>query len=293
MKKQLIKLAKPIVERFPRLAMSYRHVRDSWQIGEKPKNTPMGFKLVGNRSMQEGKFEPEETQVVKAIIPNVDVLINVGANIGYYCCIALSHKKSVVAFEPIHSNLRYLLKNVKSNNWESQIEVFPLALSNRVGVIDIYGGGTGASLLKGWANTPEAYVTSVPMSTLDNVLGGRFQEKRCLILVDIEGAELFMLQGATSFIERAVKPIWMMEIAISEHQPKGVSINPNLLATFQIFWDRGYEAWTADNQCRKITIDEIKSIVKNEKDTLHTHNFLFIEQGRKQDYFHAQQVTAN
>ena len=287
MKRQIIRLAKPMIECFPKLAMAYRYVRDSWLIYEEPENTPMGFKLIGNRSMQEGIFEPEETQIVKTIIPCVDVFINVGANIGYYCCIALSHGKFAVAFEPINLNLRYLLRNIKANNWESQIEVFPLALSNKIGVIEIYGGGTGASLLKGWAGTPEEYVTLAPISTLDNVLGSKFQDKKCFILVDIEGAEFFMLQGASSFISRDPKPIWMMEICVSEHQPKGVNINPNLAATFQIFWNRGYDSWTADEQCRFVSPDEIESIVESCRDTLHTHNFLFIERGKKKELFDA------
>ena len=141
MKKQLIRIAKPIVERIPRLAMLYRYLRDSWQINKEPQETAMGFKFVGDQSMQNGQFEPEETQIVKNILPNVDVVINVGANIGYYCCIALSQEKHVVAFEPITLNLRYLMRNIIANNWESRIEVFPIALSNSVGIVEIYGGG--------------------------------------------------------------------------------------------------------------------------------------------------------
>ncbi len=286
MRKQFIWFVKPIIERFPRLAMTYRYVRDSWSIGQEPQATPLGFKLVGNRAMQNGQFEPEETQIVKKIVPYVNVVINVGANIGYYCCIALSQKKYVVAFEPINLNLRYLLRNIKANNWESKIEVYPVALSDKVGVIDIYGGGTGASLVKGWAGTSEQYSTLVPCSTLNNILGARLQGKRCFVIVDIEGAEKSMLAGASSMLELEPKPIWMMEISISEHQPKGVSINPNLLATFQTFWNRGYEALTADKHCRAIYPDEIEQILKTGLDTLHTHNFLFIEKGKKGELFH-------
>jgi len=288
MKKQIIRLAKPIIERFPKLAMTYRYMRDSWQIYEEPQETPMGFKLVGNQSMQKGLFEPEETQIVKQIIPNVDIVINVGANIGYYCCIALSYKKYVVAFEPINLNLRYLLRNIKANNWESGIEVYPMALSNKkAGVIEIYGGGTGASLVKGWAGTPEQYVTLVPSTTLENILGSKFQTKRCFILVDIEGAEQLMLEGASSIINMVPKPIWMMEISISEHQPKGIKINPNLLSTFKVFWSNGYEAWTADEQCRIIHPDEIEQIIRSGVDIPHTHNFLFIEKGEKIEFLDA------
>ena len=73
----------------------------------------------------------------------------------------------------------------------------------------------------------------------------------------------------------------MVEIAISEHQPKGIKINPNLLATFEIFWDKGYEGWTADNFLRLVSPNEVEAIVRSGKDTLRTHNFLFIERGRK------------
>lgn len=288
MKKQLIRLAKPIVERFPKLAMIYRYVRDSRQIYEEPQETTMGFKLVGDQSMQTGQFEPEETQIVKTLFSSVDVVINVGANIGYYCCIALSQEKYVIAFEPINLNLRYLLRNIKANNWESRIEVYPMALSNKVGVIEIYGGGTRASLVSGWDGTSEQDVTLVPTSTLDNVLGSRFQGKRCFILIDIEGAEQLMLEGASSFINMEPKPMWMIEVSLSQHQPKGVSINPNLSSTFHIFWNRGYEAWTADKQCRIIYPDEIEEIVKSGMDTLHTNNFLFIEKGKKTELLNAQ-----
>jgi FkbM family methyltransferase len=287
MKKQLIRAAKPIIERFPKLAMTYRYMRDSWQIYEEPQETPMGFKLVGNESMQEGTFEPEETQIVKQLLSHVDVVINVGANIGYYCCIALAQEKYVVAFEPINLNLRYLLRNIKANNWESRIEVYPIALSNKVGVIEIYGGGTGASLVKGWAGTPEQYVTLVPSTTLDNALGARFQGKKCFMLVDIEGAEQLMLEGSSLFIDMQPRPVWMVEISISEHQPKGVRINPNLSSTFHIFWNSGYEACTADRQCRLIHPDEIEQIVKSGIDTLNTHNVLFIEKGRRHEFLNA------
>jgi len=281
MKNQLVRLAKQIVERFPKLAFTCRYVRDGWQLSGQPQDTVLGFKLMGNPVMQNGYFEPEETGLIKKIISQVDVVINVGANIGYYCCIALSQGKQVVAFEPLPLNLQYLLRNIKANKWESKIEVFPLALSNKVGLLEIYGGGTGASLVKGWAGIPESFVTLVPSSTFDNIVGSRFHGRRCFVLVDIEGAEQWMLEGATAFLEMEPKPIWMVEITISEHQPKGVRTNPTLRSTFETFWKNGYEARTADTQCRVIHSEEIDKIVRTGVDTLQTHNFLFVEPGKK------------
>jgi len=278
MKRMIIRVFKPFIERFPLIAMFYRVLRDNIQYSSEPIETTMGFKFIGSSTIQLGKFEPEETEVFKSIINNVDILVNVGANIGYYCCLALVRNKYVIAFEPINLNVKHLLRNIKANNWEDRIEVYPIALSNKKsGAIEIYGGGTGASLIRGWAGTPVNYVNLVPISTLDNVIGNRLKNKRSFIVVDIEGAEKYMLEGATSVLEMTPKPIWMMEITVSEHQPKGVKINPNLLSTFQLFWERGYIARTANIENRVVLSDELNQIIKTGVDTLHTHNFLFIE----------------
>lgn len=266
--------------------MTYRYARDTWGLYDETNATIMGFKMVGNSLMQRGEYEPEETQIVTKIISQVEVFINIGANIGYYCCIALHHGKKlthVVAFEPVYHNLLYLLRNIKANSWECPIEIYPLALSHTAGILEIFGGGPQASLVRGWGRRPGQYGSLVPSSTLNNVLGARFQGKTCLILVDVEGSERMMLEGASSFLERDPKPIWMIEIAVSEHQPEGITVNPHLSSTFETFWNRGYEAWTADKQCRLVRPEDIEDVANGGKDTFHTHNFLFIGRGMKHE----------
>lgn len=282
--KKLARLARPVVERFPIVPMVYRFVRDNRRVLDVPKMIPLGFRLIGNPAMESGRFEIVETEIFNRILDKVDVVVNIGANIGYYCCIALQRGKHVVAFEPIATNLRYLCKNVKANGWEDQIEVFPLALSGKHGIIEIYGGGTAASLVKGWAGIPEQYVELVPVSSLDAVLGFRFDGRNCFFLVDIEGAEKMMLEGANIALSWSPRPIWLVEISIAEHQPHGIAINQELISTFQIFWDRGYEAWTVEKRPRLVLLEEIERIVATGKDTLLTHNFLFVEKGRKSHF---------
>ena len=276
----LYRFVKSILDLFPFLSISLKFLRDNSRLLRKPKITPLGFKLIGNHHMETGCFEPKETVIIKRIVQKIDVFINVGANIGYYCCIALSNNKQTVAFEPIGTNLRYLYKNVKANDWGDNIEIFPMALSDRKGIIDIFGSNTGASIVKGWAGMQSKYSTSVPTSTLDNILGTRFNGKKCLVLVDIEGAEDLFLQGANQFLSRNPKPVWMVEISFFEHQPDGVSINPNIWSSFQRFWENGYEAWTADGDLQFVSKNLIRRIIYNKQNTLSTHNFLFVEKGK-------------
>ena len=276
---------KSIILKFPYAVNLYWYLRDNPFNLPKPENTSLGFKFSGNSAMVKGQFEPEETEIAKKIIDYSDVFINIGANIGYYCCIALRSGKYTIAFEPIPGNLRYLYNNIKANQYEKSIEVFPVALSDKVGILEMYGSGTGASLLRGWAGISDHHVSLVPALIMDDVMGLRFQNKKCFILADIEGAEMYMLQGALGMLRREIMPVWMVEISISEHQPAGVIINPNLFSTFALFWENGYEAWTADKLLRPIYSAEVESIVKSGKDTLLTHNFLFIESGKKNEIF--------
>jgi FkbM family methyltransferase len=187
----------------------------------------------------------------------------------------LQNGKSVIAFEPMPGNLHHLLSNLKINGWQDRVEVFPIALSDSSGVAEIYGGGTGASLIKGWANVPTEYVTRIPVNTANQVLGCRLNGTRCLILVDIEGAEYRFLNGAKNLLSLTPAPIWLIEITIGEHLPKGTLINPNILATFDIFFDAGYFAWVVSEKIRLVERREVELITLTKIDTLFTHNFIF------------------
>lgn len=272
-----LQAAKPVVERFPTAATVFRAVRDALPMLDEPQLTPLGFKLAGNPAMTAGVFEPDETRLIRQILrgSRIDTFVNVGANIGYYCCLARSLDVDVVAIEPIERNLRYLLRNLKANGWQDRVEVFPVALSSAPGLVEIYGGGTGASLVKGWANIPEHYVRLVPCSTLDNLVAARLAGKRSLILVDIEGAERRMLEGAKQTLTSQPAPIWMVEISSTEHQPQGRSLNPDLLSTFEVFWSAGYVSVTADAARRWVDRQEVLRIASGEPNTLSTHNFVF------------------
>lgn len=253
--KSLIALARPIVERFPRVAAVYRSARDQLAFMKAPEATPWGFKLAGNSAMVRGTFEPTETELVRNILKNVDCLVNVGANIGYYCCHALSMGKSVIAFEPIQRNLRYLCSNIKSNGWSGP-EIYPIALSNTVGVLEIYGSDTGASVVKGWAGIPESHVGLAPSSTMNVVLGSRLRGRKVLVLVDIEGAESQMLEGASEMLVNDPKPTWLLEICFTENHPDG--INKDFARIFDLFWSHGYQAISVDGGMRVVTRDDLR-----------------------------------
>lgn len=265
---------KSVVEHFPRAAQFYRNSRYLLDRNNPAIKTPWGFSLAGHPAMATGTFEPEETRLVRELLQEVDLLVNVGANVGYYCCHALSMGKPVVAMEPIARNLQYLMRNITENGWARQAEIFPVAVGEKADVLKMWGGGTGASLIKGWAGIPESYVTQVPVLTLDRLLGDALQGRKALILVDVEGAEYAMLQGAMNTLRHEPRPIWMVEIGTTAHQPQGVVINPHLLPTFDLFFVQGYMAKTADYAQRSVDAPTVQKVAEG-RARFETHSFVF------------------
>ncbi|BBO99917.1 FkbM family methyltransferase [Sulfuriferula nivalis] len=241
--------------------------------------TPLGFKLTSGlhpayELMRIGKFEVEETAIITKLLPQVDVFVDIGANLGYYTCLALQSGKPVIAFEPQQQNLQCLFQNLTANGWESRTEVFPLALSDRPGLLTLYGAsGPSASLVKNWAGYSSRFKKIVPVSTLDNVLAGRFIGERLFIKMDVEGAEFQVLKGALATLRLVPKPIWLLEICLEEFHPDGR--NPDFQEIFKLFWDNGYQAFTATGIPKLVNPSEVANWIEKGHAESGTFNYVF------------------
>ena len=262
------------LSRIPFLRPIYRRSRDFLQKRDSFRITPWGFEMAGNPTMALGKFEPLETRQIRRLLGEIDILVNVGANIGYYCCHALSQKKEVIAVEPVISNIRYLLANIKKNGWELGVKVFPVALGRSEDIMSIWGDGTGASLVKGWGGNLEQGGLLVPVHTLDGLLGSNLNSKRALILMDVEGFEYEVLLGAARTLTNEPRPIWFLEITTNQHQPDGVGFNPKFVETFKLFFNNGYCAFKVSEDEVKVTMEDVNQWANGAR-SLDVHNFIF------------------
>lgn len=282
--KFLVKVIRPVVVRWPGLAGTYRSWRARRWRGRAPTATPFGFAMNGHAGMMSGQFEPVETEIICSILDQTDLFLNVGANVGYYVCHALQKNCDVVAVEPLADNIHYLLGNIRANQGSERAEVFPVAVSDEVGVVDLYGHETGASLVPGWAGASADNGQLTPVTTIDRLIGLRIAKtelgaKRCFVLMDVEGMEDRAIAGAQVLLSLNPAPIWMLEIAFDQHL--GGQVNPTFLSTFRRFFDEGYRAWTATLPMNEVGEEEIDRMMKQGRNHLDTHNFIFAkDEGR-------------
>jgi FkbM family methyltransferase len=282
--KKILQRSQKIARLYSRLNWQIHLFKDWWgtKVWKKTTEvvTPLGFKLISGlhpayEMMRNGTFEPEETALIQEHLNKIDLFVDIGANLGFYTCLALQSGKPVIAFEPQQQNLRCLFQNILANGWENNAEVFPLALSEKPGLLTLYGAsGPSASLIQNWAGYSSRYKQIVPVSTLDNILDGRFMDKRLFIKIDVEGAEFQVLSGARKTLQRPQKPTWLIEICLQEFHPDGM--NPDFRKIFQLFWENGYQAYTATKTPVRVTPSDVDRWVEKQCCDSGTFNYLFV-----------------
>jgi FkbM family methyltransferase len=257
-----------------------RYIRDVAPLKlSAPMPTRYGFKLLTPRygNMKIGSYEDEELSCLHrvALAEGTGVLIDVGAHCGLYSCYALSKGLRAIAFEPLRRNLSYLYRNIFENGWQELCEIWPVAVTSRPGLQVLYdgGGGPAASLISGWSGMNPKFSSIVPTTSLDVAIGSRFKGMKLFVKIDVEGAELQVLRGASELLKSSPPPVWQIEICLSEWHPGG--FNPNFRSVFELMASHGYEATTADDEMREIRLSDIDCWISKNAIPFSQREFLF------------------
>lgn len=275
-----MQLLKQLLRQQPQLAYALHALRQAFAAERQVAvRTPHGFRIAGNRAMQSGDFEREEAVLIAELLATHDRLIDCGANIGYFTCLARQLDKHALAVEPLAANLSLLMANLVENGW-SDTEIAPVGLGRDVGIVEIFGSDTGASLVPGWATLPQNTLMRerIALNTLDNVVGSRFLQEKLLIKVDVEGGERALLEGAANILVRRPSPTWIVEICLTENFPGGN--NPDFSETFGIFFNSGYRAYAATGAKNEVTAEDIATWSRDGRAQSATYNYLFVRDDR-------------
>ena len=257
------------IRSFNRRRLTRRHLKKASVM------TPFGFKFFGPNIMQNGSFETTETKILIKLFSQADIFVNVGANFGYYVCMARNMGVRSIAIEPIPVNQNILKRNLIENNWDQNVILHSVACGNSDENVTIYGEGTGASIIKGWAQNPSRLKHVVPMKKLDNILSNEKVTTKSVILIDVEGFEFDVLHGAQNMLGSKDKPVIMLESGLTDHRAEG-GLNLNFLEIFKFIIKNGYRVFSVEDINFEITEELIKKNIEQNKDQLGTHNFLLI-----------------
>jgi FkbM family methyltransferase len=147
--------------------------------------------------------EPFETELVKNAVKKGDVVLDIGAHIGYYTLIfakLVGERGKVFAFEPEPTNFALLSKNVEINGYRNVILV-QKAVSDKTGRIKLYlcKDSTAIHNIHNLGNGRQSI--EIESIRLDDYFKN-YDGKIDFIKMDIEGAEGVALQGMSSLLSK-------------------------------------------------------------------------------------------
>jgi FkbM family methyltransferase len=168
-----------------------------------------GFRLIvdgksqtGRIAYATGEYEPRSTRIMQTLLRSGDTVIDVGANIGYFAIVAaqtIGPAGHVYAFEPVPAVRESLIANLKLNGI-ANVTIQSEALSAASGDTEFYLGpreDTGLGSLRALPNG-----TSIPVRRIRFDDWWARRSRVGLVKIDVEGAELQVLEGMTECLAR-------------------------------------------------------------------------------------------
>ncbi|MFC2057184.1 FkbM family methyltransferase [Chloroflexota bacterium] len=229
------------------------------------------------------------TQIFKKVVKNGDIVVDLGANMGYFTLLAarlVGNKGNVYAFEPAPANYNMLVKNVDLNEYKNVI-ANQKAVSDVVGVVKLYlsDKDIGSHTIRERHDIPQftesqsGEFVEVESITLDEFFK---DEKRAVnvIKMDVEGAELLALSGMERVIRQNKNLKMLVEFYPFAMREMGSSPEEFIR---QLSEEYGFsiiaidELRTPTNKCLKINnVEELMDLCKEDEKIVN----LFLEKGR-------------
>ncbi len=147
-----------------------------------------------------GIIEPEITDLVMREVKDGDVVLDLGASIGYYTLLfakLVGAEGKVFAFEPDPESFALLKKNVEINGYQNVILVRK-AVSNKTGSTKLYTNNGTHTICELDGNSLTAEIESISLDDYfrnDNAMIS-------FIKMDIEGAEGRAVEGMTGLLRK-------------------------------------------------------------------------------------------
>lgn len=186
----------------------------------KDRTSLLGFGLTG-------VWEQEETSFLRKIVRPGQVVVDGGANYGYYT-ILFSHlvglRGEVHSFEPLNEAYRLLRQHVLLNNAGANVLLNRYGLGEKKKRTNIYvmkGWGWGSATVR---PTGDILMGTCQMVTLDWYIKQRKINRVDFIKLDIEGSELSALKGSIQTLQNFL-PGLMIEITKDSYRDFGYTLN--------------------------------------------------------------------
>jgi FkbM family methyltransferase len=162
-----------------------------------------------------GLYEPEKTKAVQDLLRPTETFIDVGSNKGDFALLAskiVGREGRVICVEPEPTNFGWIQRSIELNGYKN-IQLSNVALSDHGGESLVYlGSKSGFNTQLSGAPERDQGSIKVRTRTLDSLLPELGAGPVNVLKIDVEGAELQVLKGATETIKNNPQILVLLDI---------------------------------------------------------------------------------
>ncbi len=234
-----------------------------------------------------GVHEPIATDLYLQLLSPGDHVLDIGANLGYYLLLAsdrVAGTGRLLGFEPAQGVYEVLERNVKRTNYDN-IQVFPHAVGNKSGSLRFY-----ESEIPNWGSLfpdeslRQTRTTTVEAKTIDEIVRSAPGFHPNALRMDIEGAELMVLEGAREVLKE-YRPHLFIEfhnVAVGWDAVRSAIVGLRDLGyasgtLIERTWDQPWiSKWMRERRCWKGSVDTLLDRVEDKADPLLHSTVIFV-----------------
>ena len=193
-----------------------RQATSPWLVGHLPFGawTRVSGLVDAEWNFLQGASKEDITEsCIKPLLHPGSIFVDVGANVGYFALLASTLGARVVAYEPTPSVFARLRENVDLNGFQ-EAQLVNAAVMDKPGTLSLHLSGDDPEANSLFGDDAEDNIQSVrvPAVTLDDDLAARGITHVDLLKIDAEGAEPFVLDGATRLLSSPNPPVIIVEV---------------------------------------------------------------------------------
>lgn len=160
-------------------------------------------------------YERAKMAAVRHFLKPGMTFVDVGGNKGDFALLAAritGNSGAVLCFEPERENCRWIRKSIEINHYNN-ISLHEVALSNRNGMAELYlGQKSGWHTLLSGQERSDVGTVLVRTATLDSILATLSLGKIDVMKIDVEGAELQVLEGAQKTLSANAGIVLLLDV---------------------------------------------------------------------------------
>ncbi len=214
--------------------------KEGFKLMVVPRDRGVGFPLwIGH------EYEPQTSKIFKNFISSGDIVMDIGANIGYFTLLAarlVGQYGKVLAFEPVPYFLELICSSARLNNL-TNITAFQMALSDTPGEGHIFLDKKNLGLASPVSNNVidlseslQVKYTTIDIFCEENGIKPNF------VKIDVQGYELKVLRGAIKLLQRGNAKLYF------EFWPRGINNAGDMPEEiFYLLEATGYKVFKVNN----------------------------------------------